>query len=63
MEGKLQEIQSALSGGKVLLPSATRLPHLNLVLVATVYGPSNFRVMSLWVPRERRFEVAGFTLT
>lgn len=67
-EGKLQEIQSALSGGKVLLPSPTTLPHLNLSLVATVDGPSD-SVISLWVPREQRSEAArrlaaaGFTLS
>ena len=67
LEAKLQEIQSALSGGQVLLPSPTTLPHLELTSVQVVDGES-YAVISLWVPRDLRsdaaaqLEAAGFTL-
>lgn len=65
-EGRLQEIQSELSGGIVDLPSPTTLPHLNFYAVAIVNGLDKTYI-SLWVPSEqqlqatRLLEDAGFT--
>lgn len=67
-EKRLQEIQSALAEGKVLLPSPTTLPHLSLYEVNVVHAPS-FSMISLWVPMEKRSEAverlqaAGFTVS
>jgi hypothetical protein len=67
-EERLQEIQSELSGGVVLLSSETTLPHLALVSIAVVDGPP-YSVISLWVPDDKRseaarlLEAAGFALS
>jgi hypothetical protein len=66
-EGRLQGIQSELSGGIVDLPSPTTLPHLNFYVAAIVDGPDKTYI-SLWVPSEqqlqatRLLEDAGFAL-
>ena len=67
-ERALQSIQYKLSDGNDLLPDDTTEPHLALVTIQALDGPS-IDVITLWVPRDMKGEAealltsSGFSLT